>query len=89
MVKFCRIFFFLVILSSSGFAQVNAVQFGKNRLQFKKFKWNYYQSRNFNVYYSEHGEELAKFVAQCAEKELPDIEQKAEYSLQRRANIIL
>lgn len=89
MVKFCQFIFFSILLSAAGYAQVNAVQYGKNRLQFKKFKWNYYQSRNFNVYYSENGEELAKFVAQCAEKELPDIEQKAEYSLQRRANIIL
>lgn len=89
MVKFCRFFLFSLLMFSKVYGQVNAVQFGKNRLQFKKFKWNYYQSRNFNVYYSEHGEELAKFAAQCAEKELPDIEQRAEYSLQRRANIIL
>ena len=34
-------------------------------------------------------EELAKFVAQSAEKELPQIETAAEYSLQRRANIVV
>jgi hypothetical protein len=70
-------------------AQVNAVEFGKNRLQFKKFKWQYYQTKNFNVYFNQGGQELAKFVAQSAEKELPQIETAAEYSLQRRATIIL
>ena len=70
-------------------AQVNAVEFGKNRVQFKKFKWNYYQTNNFNIYYYQNGEELAKFIAQSAEKELPQMEVAAEYSLQRRANIIL
>jgi hypothetical protein len=70
-------------------AQVNAVEFGKNRVQFKKFKWQYYQTRNFNIYFNEGGQELAKFVAQSAEKELPQIETAAEYSLQRRANIVL
>ncbi len=70
-------------------AQVNAVQFGKNRVQYKKFKWNYFQTKNFNVYYTQGGEELAKFVAQSAEKELPQIETAAEYSLQRRANIVV
>lgn len=70
-------------------AQVNAVEFGKNRLQFKKFKWQYYQTKNFNVYFNQGGQELAKYVAQCAEKELPSIENAAEYSLQRRANIVL
>ena len=29
----------LFILSEAGLAQVNTVEFGKNRLQFKKFKW--------------------------------------------------
>jgi hypothetical protein len=70
-------------------AQVNAVQFGKNRVQYKKFKWSYYQTKNFNIYYAQGGEELAKYVAQSAEKELPQIETAAEYSLQRRANIVL
>ncbi|MEO6583317.1 MAG: hypothetical protein ABIO05_03280 [Ferruginibacter sp.] len=92
MTKFSRIIFFSIIILSSfskGVAQVNAVTFGKNRVQYKKFKWNYYQTKNFNVYYHQDGEELAKFVAQSAEKELPQIEAAAEYSLQRRANIIL
>ena len=68
-------YFFLVlmglfILSEAGLAQVNTVEFGKNRLQFKKFKWKYYQTTNFNTYFSEGGQELGKFVCQLAEKEL-------------------
>jgi len=92
MAKFSRISlisFFLILGSYFAVAQVNAVKFGKNRVQYKKFKWKYYQTRNFNIYYNQNGEELAKFVAQSAEKELPQIENAAEYSLQRRANIIL
>jgi len=69
--------------------QVNTVEFGKNRVQFKKFKWAYYQTENFNSYYSQNGEPLAKFVAQVAEKELSDLESFTEYGLQRRANIIV
>lgn len=92
MAKFRRISlisFFLIAGSYFVDAQVNAVEFGKNRVQYKKFKWKYYQTRNFNVYYYQNGEELAKFIAQSAEKELPQIEEAAEYSLQRRANIVL
>ncbi|WP_290790252.1 hypothetical protein [Flavihumibacter sp. UBA7668] len=70
-------------------AQVNMVEFGKNRVQFKKFKWQYYQTDNFNTYYSQKGEPLAKTVAQLAEKELPEMETFMEYGLQRRANIVL
>ncbi|HTQ28410.1 MAG TPA: hypothetical protein VMI35_09790 [Puia sp.] len=86
--------FFLVIacscfLSLRNFAQVNTVEFGQNRLQYKNFKWKYYQTPNFNTYYSQNGQPLAKFVAQLAEKELPAIEQFVEYGLQRRANLVV
>lgn len=92
MAKFSRISlisFLLLIASYITVAQVNSVEFGKNRVQFKKFKWSYYQTKNFNIYYHQNGEELAKFIAQSAEKELPQMEDAAEYSLQRRANIVL
>lgn len=92
MAKFSRISlisFFLLASSCFAAAQVNSVEFGKNRVQYKKFKWSYYQTKNFNVYYHQNGEELAKFIAQSAEKELPQMEAAAEYSLQRRANIVL
>lgn len=92
MAKFRRISLISLLLVAGCYfaeAQVNSVEFGKNRVQYKKFKWNYYQTRNFNVYYYQQGEELAKFVAQSAEKELSQIEEAAEYSLQRRANIVL
>jgi hypothetical protein len=92
MAKFSRIFFISTILIISSFvnyAQVNAVTFGKNRVQHKKFKWQFYQTKNFNVYFNQNGLEIAKFVVQSAEKELPELEAAAEYSLQRRANIIL
>ena len=87
-----KIFLFSCFLFAFGLvtsAQVSSVEYGKNRVQFKKFKWQYYQSRNFNAYFSQGGQELAKFVAQVAEEELPGIERFVEFSLQRRANIII
>ena len=93
MAKFSRIFFLsgiIFLFSISSQAQIiNAVEFGRNRVQFKKFKWQYYQSRNFNTYFNQNGQEIAKYVMQVAEEELPDIESFTEYSLQRRANIIV
>src|SRR5450631_2950716 len=70
-------------------AQVNTVEFGKNRLQFKNMKWKYYQTPNFNTYFNQNGDPLAKYVCQVAEKELSGIEQQVEYGMQRRTNIIL
>jgi hypothetical protein len=78
--------FLLPVLSQS---QVNSVEFGKNRIQHKKFQWKFYQSPNFNTYIAQGGVELGKFVAQVAETELQPIENFIEYSLQRRANIVV
>ncbi|HVX49873.1 MAG TPA: hypothetical protein VHB48_06940, partial [Chitinophagaceae bacterium] len=79
----------VILLPTLLNAQVNTVEFGKNRVQNKKFTWKFYQSPNFNVYFNEGGLELAKNVVEVAEEELPQIEQAVEYSLQRRANIVI
>lgn len=70
-------------------AQVNTVEFGKNRVQYQKFKWKYYQTPNFNSYFSQDGLGLGKYVALVAEAELPSIEEFVEYGLQRRINIVI
>jgi hypothetical protein len=77
----------LALFTGNSFAQVNAVEFGKNRVQYQKFNWKYYQTDNFNTYFSQDGLELGKYVAQVAEQELPQLEEFIEYGLQRRANI--
>ncbi|WP_223151421.1 hypothetical protein [Chitinophaga varians] len=70
-------------------AQTNTVEFGQNRVQFKNFKWRYYQSRHFNTYFSQNGLELGKYVVQVAEKELPSIEQFMESNPRQRINIVV
>lgn len=70
-------------------AQVSNVEFGKNRVQYEKFKWKYYQTDNFNTYFSQDGLGLGKYVAEVAEAELPGIEEFVEYGLQRRINIVV
>lgn len=77
------------IISTYSFSQVNTVEFGKNRIQYKKMNWKFYQTSNFNSYFYQNGIELGKFVAQVAEGELKSIEVAVEYSLQRRANIVV
>ena len=73
----------------ASIAQVNTVEFGKNRVQYQKFRWEYFQSENFNVYFTEDATGLGKFVSLVAEKELPSIESFVEYGLQRRINIVV
>ncbi len=83
------VYFLLSVFPILSIAQVNTVDYGKNRVQYKKFQWKFYQSPNFNVYFNQGGLELGKFVAQVAEEELPSVDSAAEYMLQRRANIVV
>ncbi|RYY60652.1 MAG: hypothetical protein EOO05_09150 [Chitinophagaceae bacterium] len=88
--KVSRLIACLLLLAATGTeAQVNTVEFGKNRVQFQKFKWKYYQTENFNTYFSQDGLGLGKYVAQIAETELPSIEEFVEYGMQRRTNIVV
>ncbi len=85
----CGLIFLIACFPLFLSAQVNTVDYGKNRIQYKKFQWKFYQTKNFNTYSNQGGLELGKFVAQAAEDELKSIEEAAEYSLQRRASIVV
>src|SRR6476660_6486207 len=80
----------LILFAGIGVnAQVSTVEFGKNRVQYQKFKWKYYQTENFNTYFSQDGLGLGKYVAQIAEDQLPGLEEFVEHGLQRRTNIVV
>ncbi|NNV55901.1 TolB-like translocation protein [Limnovirga soli] len=83
------IFISVALIPFMAGAQVNTVEFGKNRIQYKKFTWKFYQSPNFYTYFNQGGLEIAKFASQVAEEELPQIENAVEYTLQRRANMVI
>ncbi len=80
---------FILLLFSTVHSQVSSVEYGKNRVQYKKFKWKFYQTDNFNVHFIEGGEALGKMAAKSAEEILPVLEDFVEYGLQRRANIVV
>jgi hypothetical protein len=48
-------------------------QFGKNRIQYKSFKWRYYSTENFDVYFYDGGNEIAQIATKYLEKEFDRI----------------
>ena len=85
----CLLACFVIFVGTTTNAQVSNVEFGKNRVQYQKFNWKFYQSENFNTYFSQDGLGLGKYVTQIAETELPQLEEFVEYGLQRRTNIVV
>ena len=58
-------YLFLILFLSCGteaWAQFDQERFGKNRVQHKEFKWYFYTSANFEVYYYDKGGVNAKMA---------------------------
>ncbi|GGK62033.1 hypothetical protein GCM10011405_07720 [Rufibacter glacialis] len=63
--------------------------FGQNRIQYKRFNWQYYSTQNFNIYYSQDGRELARHAAEHAERELKRITALIGYYPYSKITIIM
>lgn len=84
------IIFFLILLSfRSLHAQNSQVEFGKNRVQFKEFKWKYISTKHFNIYYYGGGNSLAHNAARYAETNYGNLSDAIGYPSYSRINLIV
>jgi hypothetical protein len=63
--------------------------FGQNRVQYKDFTWSFYETDRFAVYFYLGGQDLGKFTIVDAAKELDDLEEKLEYRMNDRIEILV
>jgi len=63
--------------------------FGKNRVQYKNFVWQYIRGDRFDTFFYEGGKDLAIHVNDVALEELKDIEVKLDYPLDERLNFVV
>jgi Tol biopolymer transport system component len=64
-------------------------QFGKNKVQYEQFEWNYIQSAHFDIFYTDDNKALAEFAATEAEKAYMSIKQLLNWPLQKRYTVIV
>ncbi len=79
-----KFFLFVLLLQPFLFAQ-----FGQNKVQYKDFTWYYIQTDHFDIYFSQHGSNLAEFTAKAAEDALKSIENSFNYKINNRVVIII
>ena len=66
------------------------MDFGKNRIQYKKdWYWTYYSYERYDVYFYEGGRELANYVSRSARKQLLDIEKLLDYQTEERLEFVV
>ncbi len=67
----------------------SAQYFGKNKVQYTNFKWQYLQSEHFNIYFTEGGQGIAEFAAEVAEQSYASLKKDFRYELTDRITIIV
>jgi len=80
---------FLILSSFSVLAQAHRVQFGKNRIQYKYFDWQYYHSDNFEVYFYQGGQDLARRSIEYLEAEFSRITETIGYPPYAKTRVFL
>ncbi|MEE9432377.1 MAG: biopolymer transporter Tol, partial [Melioribacteraceae bacterium] len=64
-------------------------QFGKNKVQYRDHDWKYIQTKHFDIYFGEDGNDAAEYAAQSAEEALEDIQIKMDYQINNRISLII
>ncbi len=70
-------------------AQPGRDTFGKSRIQYKNFDWKLYSTQNFNIYFSQGGQEIAQNAAAYAERELKRVTSLIGYYPYSKVTLIL
>ena len=78
-----------VLLALSFSSGTSFAQFGQNKVQYKVFDWSYLQTKHFDVYFSQGGEDIAQFAAFAAESSLTSITNNIGYYIKNRIPIII
>jgi len=63
--------------------------FGKNRVQYYDYFWSFYRFDDFDCYFKEEGNDLAKFTAKYAAGKLKEVEEYFDYTLNKRLIFII
>ena len=80
---------FLLVLTIPGTMLGQTTDFGKNKVQYKKFNWYFIQSDHFDIYFSEGGNHLADFAASAAESAYASTSKSLRYQIVNRIPLVI
>ncbi len=63
--------------------------FGKNRVQWTDFHWSYYMNDNFDVYYYQGGNDLARYAQAYAKDQIPKFETRLNSRFSKKIQFIV
>ncbi len=85
-IKYCFfvLLLFVTIQLKSQFYNGMQMDFGKNRVQYKEFVWQFYRQKKFDTYFYVGGKNLAEFATNIADKRISQLESYFGYNFQKR-----
>ncbi|MBL6876459.1 MAG: hypothetical protein ISR01_06670, partial [Chitinophagales bacterium] len=83
----------LMFLFCSGgtmaFSQQSQITFGKNRVQYKDFDWQFYETDNFRIYFYQGGQDMGKYAIMASEKCLIEVNDLLNVKLAEKLDLIV
>ncbi len=83
---------FFVFINKPVLAQFyngHQMNFGKNRVQYNEFYWSYFQFDDYDVYFNQEGETIARYTGEIARDEIGQMEQRLNHTLKKKLIFIV
>ncbi|MFC1552954.1 hypothetical protein ACFL6P_10385, partial [Candidatus Latescibacterota bacterium] len=74
----------LIFIPQDGYAQY----FGKNKVNYTDFDWQYIPTKNFDIYYTDGGYEIAHIASEIAEHSYEILSNHWNYTPQKRIPLL-
>ena len=90
--KYTILLMLLLAVTSAANAQFyNGMNmpFGKNRVQWTDFHWSYYMNDNFDVYFYQGGDDLARYAQAYAKDQIPQLEARLNSRFGKKIQFIV
>ncbi|MGE5313134.1 MAG: peptidase MA family metallohydrolase [Acidobacteriota bacterium] len=84
-----KFLFLLLLLLPFCTASAQEGNFGKNKVQYKKFDWSFIQTDHFDIYFYQEGLPLATFTAAAAESAYASISKSFRYQINNRIPLMV
>ena len=83
------LFIAMTPLSHAQFYNGMNMPFGKNRVQWSDFHWSYYMNDNFDVYFYQGGDDLARYAQAYAKDQIPRLETRLNSRFSKKIQFIV
>lgn len=85
----CIALLFSVQIASGQFYNGSDQQFGKNRIQYREFLWQYMKFDQYSIHFYEGGQNLAEYTARVTPRLIKEIEKKLDFVIQQDLIIVV